>query len=961
MENPFVFDEMGPLTPSTSSDIVKLKISYSDIAEKLIRDKLWLTALELHAELVEAGKEVPKLKEFFSNPNNFENQTRSDLVPTIARSSSQATLDSLDFTRFSEDGERVNDERIAVLEFELRKAKDTINALRANLTVATGEGRSCAQFEKGEAIKPHESRALNFLINEYLLLQGYKLTAITFADENEDQDFEDWDDVGLDMPKPSELLHVYRAGIRQTETVTSSVGVQTDQIEDVFVPKVLENVSHQDKTVEQSIDETRSEDKEEKEVISETSGSFEEIEVAVPEEEAVISVGSSQEESGTASPQQLETLSNDDLWSELPRLPQLEGYDNFSPEELVLALSQHLPTMVLYLPLNNKEWLQRIVPLLVCLIALQNDPALRESLIHCLLEIKKRPTIEDRSIILSGMARACETLSEAAIEHHVLPHCWQLMSHKYPEKRALVAQVCPRISLYISRELRESLIISILKQLIIDKDETVRCESVASLAAIAATMSRNYHQVEELTLKAMTDKSDAVVKVCLRQLCPVTARWAHTRGRLIQFMAMILSNVGGYIKEEKNAVDRDRSIVMCLRGMTACLPLFIPEEESKSEDILSPLLVWVKDTLIPELLNLLDKVDPKREDVVVGFIKFFTSITNILGSGFTSKEVKSMVESRLSKLESSLEEAGNTVMLSLIPVHVLGILTPLQLEQEVEKTIGRLIISIGLSGSSPDAMCLVARRSAQHFNLIEPLVSALWQGIVHSQSKVKVLTSKLLAEMVPYSTEHLIASRLLPPLVTLASDPDVTVRVSTLLVHTLILECCSSREVMEKCYFETGRIIADGTGCEQTPVLLAVVSAIGRLAPKAESNFREQVLLRELDKLCSNKNEEVVAALVEAFSNTVYCQMSKQVIANTLLPSLRKLEAMCQLRLPTHSETVSAMIRDLEFRVPSVTPQHSNSRVAVAGHVEDVKQKVTKMLTTPISKQANLHNIFWKK
>lgn len=48
------------------------------------------------------------------------------------------------------------------------------------------------------------------------------------------------------------------------------------------------------------------------------------------------------------------------------------------------------------------QWLQRIVPLLVCLITLQNDPTLRESLIHCLLEIKKRPTIEDRSIILSG-------------------------------------------------------------------------------------------------------------------------------------------------------------------------------------------------------------------------------------------------------------------------------------------------------------------------------------------------------------------------------------------------------------------------------------------------------------------------------------------------------------------------------------------------------------------------------
>lgn len=37
------------------------------------------------------------------------------------------------------------------------------------------------------SLKPHEKRALNFLINEYLLLQSYKLTSITFSDENPDQ------------------------------------------------------------------------------------------------------------------------------------------------------------------------------------------------------------------------------------------------------------------------------------------------------------------------------------------------------------------------------------------------------------------------------------------------------------------------------------------------------------------------------------------------------------------------------------------------------------------------------------------------------------------------------------------------------------------------------------------------------------------------------------------------------
>lgn len=50
-----------------------MSISYEEMATKLLNEKLLLTALELHAELCEAGKELPILREFFSNPNNFEN------------------------------------------------------------------------------------------------------------------------------------------------------------------------------------------------------------------------------------------------------------------------------------------------------------------------------------------------------------------------------------------------------------------------------------------------------------------------------------------------------------------------------------------------------------------------------------------------------------------------------------------------------------------------------------------------------------------------------------------------------------------------------------------------------------------------------------------------------------------------------------------------------------------------
>lgn len=58
-------------------------ISYSDIASKLINDRLLLTALELHTELIEAGKEVRVLRDFFSNPANFELQSQE--VPLICK------------------------------------------------------------------------------------------------------------------------------------------------------------------------------------------------------------------------------------------------------------------------------------------------------------------------------------------------------------------------------------------------------------------------------------------------------------------------------------------------------------------------------------------------------------------------------------------------------------------------------------------------------------------------------------------------------------------------------------------------------------------------------------------------------------------------------------------------------------------------------------------------------------
>lgn len=121
----------------------------------------------------------------------------------LVRSMSQTTLDSLDFAPMSEDGDRAGGDRVAVLEFELRKARETITALRENLTqqvelenasVRSETESSSSQninavthHSTPEPMKAYEQRAINFLVHEYLLTNGYRLTSITFADENTDQ------------------------------------------------------------------------------------------------------------------------------------------------------------------------------------------------------------------------------------------------------------------------------------------------------------------------------------------------------------------------------------------------------------------------------------------------------------------------------------------------------------------------------------------------------------------------------------------------------------------------------------------------------------------------------------------------------------------------------------------------------------------------------------------------------
>ena len=197
---------------NTDQTAEKAQISLDTIASNLIKHNFILTALELHTELAECGRELPRLRDFFSNPANFEqysnNYGNSATSFPLHKTPSIQTFDSLDLTRFSDDTSDINnkvEDKITLLEFELRKARETISQLRYTLTMTT-ENETLITTTPTKTIKmttsteddsnfdqiilPHDKNTINFLINEYLLLQNYKMTSVTFSEENESLDLE---------------------------------------------------------------------------------------------------------------------------------------------------------------------------------------------------------------------------------------------------------------------------------------------------------------------------------------------------------------------------------------------------------------------------------------------------------------------------------------------------------------------------------------------------------------------------------------------------------------------------------------------------------------------------------------------------------------------------------------------------------------------------------------------------
>uniref|UniRef100_A0A8C2ZY93 RAB11 binding and LisH domain, coiled-coil and HEAT repeat containing n=1 Tax=Cyclopterus lumpus TaxID=8103 RepID=A0A8C2ZY93_CYCLU len=973
------------------------------------------------------------------------------------RAGSISTLDSLDFARYSDDGNRESDERVAVLEFELRKAKETIQALRANLTHAA-ESEVPSQERKNykssleiqEPIRPLEKRALNFLVNEYLLKNEYKLSSITFSDENDDQDFELWDDVGLNIPKPPDLLQLYRnCGTplpSPRDTVDVSVGVDFGDLPGNCIaqdPPKKPDLSHQQQTevvqeleyqisllnnekqsLAEQIKKLQSEIQTLKRTVSSPpppptdNGQYLDIRgVSEPETK---SDPSSTQTISQPHPQSLNTLkrrppvqfaqpnrklspafqqallsfcrmcSDSRLGAEVSRIADSE-------ESVMLMLGRCLPHIVPNVLLAKRE---ELIPLILCTACLHPEPKERDKLLHILFNLIKRPDDEQRQMILTGCVAFARHVGPTRVEAELLPQCWEQINHKYPERRLLVAESCGALAPYLPKEIRSSLVLSMLQQMLAeDKADMVREAVVKSLSIIMGYIDDpdKYSQGFELMLLSLGDPSERVVSAVHQVFIPAFAAWTTELGTLqTALIPSLLARIEKLLMQGEHVLDEYKLHVFLSALQSLIPPLFavvlqnapftsrakLTGDISAIEGRTHTQTVTHTDfhlsavSSLPQLIEIVGRINVTSSSCVHEFSRFFWRLCRTFGKIFTNTKVKPQFQEILRLSEENVDTSdGNDILTkATVPIYATGVLTCYNQDEDRKLLVGFLedvMTTLSLSHAPLDSLKASFVELGANPVYHELLLTVLWYGVVHTSALVRCTAARMFELLVKGVNETLVAQRVVPALITLSSDPEISVRISTIPAFGTIMETVTQKELLERVKMQLASFLEDPQYQDQHSLHMEIIRTFGRVGPNAEPRFRDEFVLPHLHKLAlannsqtaESKRIDVATQLFEAYSALSCCFISEEVMVNHFLPGLRCLRADMEQLSPEHEVILSSMIKECEIKVENRGMADAQGSMSIASSLvgEDAKTKFLSKMGQLTTSGAMLANVFQRK
>ncbi|MFS7973434.1 putative transcription factor interactor and regulator LisH family [Helianthus anomalus] len=975
----------------------------------LLEENYLLSAFELLHELLDDGRhdQAIRLKEFFADPVQFP----PDLISRFN------TLRVADPQSLLEEKEAL-EEKLAIRDYESRLAQEDILKLKTELqkksearldelSDAKAKNGSDVQQSRETAVselgplKAKERQDLNCAVKEYLLLAGYRLTAMTFYEEVSNQDLDNWQNSSASVPDA--LRHYYYQYLSSTTEAAEekfsmlkkneSLVKENDKLKHerqsllrsrdlaeaqvVTLKKSLEilqkDVKEKDKLVQdlkQSVEQRKNElttckaeitslkkhtegaqptenmtSGEEIQLLKkeierlnaaksgdvQPVGSINSVEEVLDRKDEVtnicendmlsLSTGNPSECSGSTEPQNETVQDTDGTADNNEEFPKSDDSDtkNSSKDSVVIThngllsppstpvepdsenkgpgtiqiLSDTLPKIVPYVLINHRE---ELLPLMMCAIERHPSSNTRDSLTHTLFNLIKRPDEQQRRIIMDACVTLARNVGEMRTETELLPQCWEQISHMYEERRLLVAQSCGELAEFVRPEIRDSLILSIVQQLLEDSAIVVREAAARNLALLLPLFPNTdkYFKVEEMMFQLVCDPSGVVVETTIRELVPALLKWGNKLDHILRVLLshMLssieccppLSGVEDSVESHFHVLgERERwTVDVLLRLLLELLPVvhqisietcpYPPLLDSVGSSFPKPLLEkyaeghvdwptfeWLHDDCFPSLIQIVSLLPQKEDSLRNRISSFLLAVSKRFGDDYLTHIMlpvflvavgddadlacfPSTSQPKVKALRPKNAGDERIARLCVLPLLLAGVLgSPSKHEVLTEYLRNLLVQNAELEGhlamQNVDVYNSVRFLCLfeEHHNLV---FNVIWEMVVSSNMDLKVNAAKLLKMIVPYIDAKVASAHVLPALVTLGSEPNLPVLYASIDAFGTVAQNFKADVIVDKIRVQMDAFLEDGSH----EAILAVIRALVVAVPHTTESLRDYIL-----------------------------------------------------------------------------------------------------------------------
>lgn len=1075
----------------------------------LLEENYLLTAFELLHELLDDGRDdqAIRLKEFFSDTAQFppDQISRFNTLRVADPQSLFEEKESLEEKlALSEYELRLVQEDILKLKTELEKKSETsapeISGANLDATVASKldlrQKRETMLSSLG-SMKDSERRDLNCAVKEYLLLAGYRLTAMTFYEEVNDQNLDVWQSSSACVPDA--LRHYYYQYLSSTteaaeEKVSmlqkieslqkendtlvkenqsllkskdkaenqvvalmkSTEGLQKDiKDKDVMIQDMKQSLESQRKEVNEcraeitslkmriegasSVRHLLSSEAEPmqlrsfesymeeikllqaeidrlKGTISMNTESIDSNEKENKDERAEDVVRESSKNNGVTTSSQIspgvqgssdsnpevvatqdntnciqENLSEETSSSEDNGIvTKIEDFDKDAHESAkqikyhalksenlcaelnagslgtIQILSDALPKIVPFVLINHRE---ELLPLIMCAIERHPDSTTRDSLTHTLFNLIKRPDEQQRQIIMDACVMLARNVGEMRTETELLPQCWEQINHMYEERRLLVAQSCGQLAEFVRPEIRDSLILSIVQQLIEDPAIVVREAAAHNLALLLPLFpnSDKYFKVEEMMFQLVCDPAGVVVDTTIKELVPIVIKWGDKMDHVLEvLLSHILDSVQRCppLSGVENSVDAHLRLLgererwnadVLLRLLAELLP-FVHQKAVKTCPFSSvtdspgtffdvsllelyarggvewPAFEWLHLDCFPQLIQLARLLPQKEDNLRNRITKFLLEVSGYYGEAYLTHVMlpvflvavgdegdltyfSQATLPRLSGLRPKTSLSRRLASLGVLPLLLAGVLGSSCKQDHLMKYLKSLLFH-GSEDETPTRkmeivnsvrfLCTFEAHHSMIFNI-------LWEMVVSFNTDLKTYAANLLKSMVPYVDAKVASVHVLPALVTLGSDQNLNVKYASIEAFGTVAQHFKNDMIVDKIRVQMDAFLEDGSHEATLAVVRALVVAVPHTTDRLRDYLLSKIFQLTATPYASNdvvRRSERANAFCEAIRALDATDLPASSVRDFLIPAIQNLLKYTDALDPAHKEALEIILRE---------------------------------------------------